>query len=86
MPSLTLVISFSAVSRRHHNLASAVWNIGFDAGTALGSVTVGLIAESTSFAAALLVVGAVAVTTLPLAAMRPAVVTTDPPVVPPAIG
>jgi predicted MFS family arabinose efflux permease len=72
LQNLTLVISFAAVSRRHHNLASAVWNVGFDAGTALGSVAVGVIAGLTSFSTALLAAGAIAVATLPLAAWRPA--------------
>jgi MFS family permease len=72
LQNLTLVISFTAVSRRHHNLASAVWNVGFDAGTALGSVAVGLIAELTSFATAFLLAGVIAVATLPLALQRPA--------------
>jgi predicted MFS family arabinose efflux permease len=72
LQNLTLLISFAAVSRRHHNLASAVWNVGFDAGTALGSVAVGVVAERTSFATALLCAGALAVATLPLALRRPA--------------
>ena len=72
LQNLTLLISFTSVSRRHHNLASAVWNVGFDAGTALGSVAVGVIAELTSFATAFLVAGAIAVATLPLALRRPA--------------
>jgi MFS family permease len=72
LQNLTLVISFASVSRRHHNLASAAWNVGFDAGTALGSVAVGVIAGLTSFATAFLVVGAIAVTTLPLAGGRTA--------------
>ena len=55
-----------------HNRASAFWNIGFDAGTALGSVAVGVIAELTSFATAFLVCGAIAAATLPLALHRPA--------------
>ena len=76
LQNLTLLISFTAVSRRHHNLASAVWNVGFDAGTALGSVAVGVIAELTSFAAAFLLAGVVAVATLPLALLRPADVAT----------
>ena len=63
-------ISFAAVSRRHHNLASAVWNVGFDAGTALGSVAVGVIAQVTSFTTAFLVVGALTLATLPLALRR----------------
>jgi predicted MFS family arabinose efflux permease len=72
MQNLTLVLSFSAVSRQHHNLASAVWNIGFDAGTALGAVAVGVLTVRTSFATAFLVTGVIAVATLPLALMRPA--------------
>ncbi|MDZ5660220.1 MFS transporter [Nocardioides sp. S-58] len=77
LQNLTLVVSFTAVSRRHHNLASAVWNVGFDAGTALGSVAVGVIAELTSFATAFLIAGALAVATLPLALQRPAATDRD---------
>jgi len=73
LQNLTLVISFAAVSRRHHNRASAVWNIGFDAGTALGSVGVGVVAELTTFATAFLIAGAIAVATLPLGLQRFAV-------------
>jgi MFS family permease len=86
LQNLTLLISFSAVSRRHHNLASAVWNVGFDAGTALGSVAVGVIAEITSFATAFLVAGAIAVATLPLALRRPAAPETHAPTTPRAAG
>ena len=71
LQNLTLLISFGAVSRRHHNLASAVWNVGFDAGTALGSVAVGVVAGLTSFSTAILCAGALAVATLPLAMRRP---------------
>ena len=73
LQNLTLVISFAAVSRRHHNRASAVWNIGFDAGTALGSVAVGVVADLTSFTTAFLIAGAIAVATLPLGLQRHAV-------------
>jgi MFS family permease len=73
LQNLTLVISFAAVSRRHHNRASAVWNIGFDAGTALGSVAVGVVADLTSFATAFLIAGAIALATLPLGLGRYAV-------------
>jgi predicted MFS family arabinose efflux permease len=78
LQNLTLLLSFTAVSRRHHNRASAVWNVGFDAGTALGSVAVGTIAQVTSFAAAFLVTGLLAVATLPLALRRPAALATEP--------
>lgn len=70
LQNLTLLMSFASVERRHHNLASAVWNVGFDAGTALGSVAVGVVAELASFSTAMLVAGAVAVATLPLAVQR----------------
>lgn len=70
LQNLTLLIAFAAVSRQHHNLASAVWNVGFDAGTALGSVAVGVIAELRSFATAFVVAGAAAVATFPLTRQR----------------
>jgi MFS family permease len=70
LQNLTLVISFASVSRAHHNLASAVWNVGFDAGTGIGSVLVGALALRTSFPTAILVAGALTFVTLPLAVMR----------------
>ena len=70
LQNLTLVVAFAAVSRRHHNRASAVWNIGFDAGTALGSVAVGVVAQATSFATAFAVVACTAVSVLPAALPR----------------
>jgi predicted MFS family arabinose efflux permease len=82
LQNLTLLVSFAAVSRRHHNLASAVWNVGFDAGTALGSVAVGVIVELTSFATAFMVAGVIAVSTLPLALLRSTGVATAPPQAP----
>lgn len=86
LQNLTLLISFEAVSRRHNNLASAVWNVGFDAGTALGSVAVGVIAGLTSFATGFLVAGAVAVATLPLALQKPAATSKKSPSTPRAAG
>ena len=70
LQNLTLVVAFAAVSRRHHHLASAVWNVGFDAGTALGSVAVGLIAARTSFSAAFLVAACLALAVVPAAVVR----------------
>ncbi len=72
LQNLTLVLAFGAVSRRHHNLASAVWNVGFDAGTGLGAVAVGALAVRGSFAVALTAVAGVALCALPLALRRPA--------------
>ena len=71
LQNLTLVVAFQAVSRPHYGAASAVWNIGFDAGTGLGSVMIGMIAGGSSFSVALLAGGAFSLLTLPLALRRP---------------
>lgn len=42
--NLTLVVALARTP--HDNIASAVWNIGFDTGTALGAFAVGLIAAT----------------------------------------
>ncbi|MBD8078369.1 MFS transporter [Cellulosimicrobium arenosum] len=61
LQNLTLVASFAAVPRRQHSTASAVWNIGFDAGTGLGSLVVGFVAAGTSFSVGLLTTAVVCV-------------------------
>jgi predicted MFS family arabinose efflux permease len=58
LQNLTLVTAFAAVPDRDRSVASAVWNIGFDAGTGLGSLVVGFIAAGTSFSAGLLTTAA----------------------------
>lgn len=70
LQNLTLLLSLSAVDRRDYGTASAVWNIGFDAGTGLGSVLVGMLAAGFSFPTALLVAAALSLATLPLALRR----------------
>lgn len=70
LQNLTLVLALSGVSRRDYGTASAVWNVGFDAGTGLGSVLVGAIAAGASFAEAMLVAAAFSAVTLPLALAR----------------
>ncbi len=70
LQNLTLVVTFHAVSRPHYGPASAVWNIGFDIGTGLGAVVVGMVAAGTSFSTALLIAGAISLLTLPLALRR----------------
>lgn len=65
--NLTLLLSLGAVSRKEYGTASAVWNIGFDTGTGVGSVLVGTIAAGLSFSPALLVAAAISLATLPLA-------------------
>lgn len=70
LQNLTLVLAFSVVQRRDFGTASAVWNIGFDAGTGLGSVLVGAIAAGATFTQALLVAALISLATLPLALVR----------------
>lgn len=70
LQNLTLVLSFQSVERRDYGVASAVWNIGFDAGTGLGAVVVGAVAAGSSFPTALLVAAAFSLATLPLALLR----------------
>lgn len=67
LQNLTLVMSFAAVSRRHIGLASTMWNVGFDLGSALGSVAVGAIAVRADFPLALVATAVFALLTLPLA-------------------
>ncbi len=67
LQNLTLLLAFDGVKRVHYGSASAAWNIGFDAGTGLGSVVIGAVAASSSFSTAMLVGGAVSLLTLPLA-------------------
>ncbi len=49
LQNLTLVAAFAAVERSNLPAASAGWNIGFDAGTASGSVVAGALAAAYSF-------------------------------------
>lgn len=67
LQNLTLILAFASVSRSRHNLASAVWNTGFDAGTAAGSVLVGAIAAGASFSSGILVAGVLTLASLPFA-------------------
>ncbi len=70
LQNLTLVVAFEVVPRVHYKLASAVWNIGFDLGTGIGSVLVGLVAVGYGFGPALAVTALLAGATLPLALRR----------------
>ena len=67
LQNLTLLLSLAAVRREQYGTASAVWNIGFDLGTAVGSVLIGTLAAGFSFPPALLVAAAISLVTLPLA-------------------
>ena len=54
LQNLTLVAAFAAVEHSNLPAASAGWNIGFDAGTASGSVVAGALAAAYSFPVALM--------------------------------
>ncbi len=67
LQNLTLLLSLAAAKRGQYGTASAVWNIGFDLGTAVGSVLIGTLAAGLSFSTALLVAAGICLATLPLA-------------------
>ncbi|MFG3531742.1 MFS transporter [Streptomyces sp. NPDC047917] len=67
LQNLTLVDAFAAVDNRSSGIASAVWNVGFDAGTGVGALLVGYLATGTSFSVALMAMAALSLATLPLA-------------------
>lgn len=75
LQNLTLLIAFARVPAPGIPTASALWNIGFDAGTATGAVTVGALAATWSFEAAFGVVLMLLLAVL-LVAPRPAPATT----------
>jgi len=66
LQNVTLVCAFAQVGPRHYGSASAVWNIGFDSGTGLGSVMLGLVAGAASFSTGYLVSAAVVAACIPL--------------------
>lgn len=66
LQNLTLVLAFAAVPHERADTASAVWNVGFDAGTAVGSVLLGLLATRMDFSTGTLVVAAICAAALPL--------------------
>lgn len=70
LQNLTLLLSLSAVRREEYSTASAVWNIGFDSGTGIGSVVVGTLAAGLSFSTALLVAAGMSLLTLPVALLQ----------------
>lgn len=71
--SLTLVAAFNRARQRETATVSSVWNIGFDAGTALGSGLVGLMILVVTIPSAFALTSLLIVASLPLAvrAARP---------------
>ncbi|MEO6826144.1 MAG: MFS transporter [Microbacteriaceae bacterium] len=70
LQNLTLLLALAVARRHEYSAASAVWNVGFDAGMGIGSVLVGAVATGFSFPVALLVAAAISLATLPLAITR----------------
>jgi len=66
LQNVTLVSAFAQVTPRHYGSASAVWNIGFDAGTGIGAVMIGLIASAAGFPAGFVVSAVVVAACIPL--------------------
>ena len=66
LQNVTLVCAFAQVGPRNYGSASAVWNIGFDSGTGLGSVMLGLVAGAAGFPAGYLVSAVVVAACIPL--------------------
>jgi predicted MFS family arabinose efflux permease len=66
LQNLTLVVALSRVVPGDHGRASAIWNVGFDGGTALGAVLFGFVATNASFSIAFLVLSGLAAASLPL--------------------
>jgi predicted MFS family arabinose efflux permease len=66
LQNVTLVSAFAQVTPRHYGSASAVWNIGFDAGTGVGAVMIGLVASVSGFPAGFVVSAVVVAACIPL--------------------
>jgi predicted MFS family arabinose efflux permease len=62
-----LLVAFRRAGPNHIGSASAAWNIGFDAGTGIGSLLLGTLATTAGYPAAF-VIAAVLVPVLPLLA------------------
>lgn len=67
LQSLTMIGAFEAAGPRRVGAASAVWNAGFDAGTATGSILVGAVAVGWGFGAGMAITAGLVLLTLPLA-------------------
>jgi len=49
LQNLTLLVAFRGLNRSQVPRASSAWNIGYDAGTAVGALAVGAVASVASF-------------------------------------
>ncbi|WP_238335803.1 MFS transporter [Serinicoccus kebangsaanensis] len=67
LQTLTMLQAFAAAGPRRVGTASAVWNAGFDTGTATGSLLVGWVAVGAGFGAGMALTAVLCLLTLPLA-------------------
>lgn len=67
LQNLTMLQAFAAAGPRRVGSASAVWNAGYDTGTALGSLLVGAVAVAAGFGWGMALTAVLCALTLPLA-------------------
>lgn len=67
LQNLTMLRAFEAAGPGQVGTASAVWNAGYDTGTAIGSATVGAVAVASGFGVGMGLTAALCLLTLPLA-------------------
>ncbi|MFX0539651.1 MFS transporter [Ornithinimicrobium sp. Y1847] len=67
LQNLTMLQAFAAAGPRRVGAASAVWNAGFDAGTAIGSLLVGAVAVGAGFGSGMALAAVLCALTVPLA-------------------
>ncbi|HSP60477.1 MAG TPA: MFS transporter [Ornithinimicrobium sp.] len=67
LQNLTMLQAFAAAGPRRVGAASAVWNAGFDTGTATGALLVGWVAVGAGFGAGMGITALLCLLTLPLA-------------------
>lgn len=70
LQNLTMLQAFAAAGPRRVGAASAVWNAGFDAGTACGALLVGTVAVGAGFGVGMAVTAGLCLLTVPLALVR----------------
>lgn len=67
LQNLTLLSAFQQVKKSQYGTASAVWNIGFDSGTAIGAMLLGVVATQASFSSGVIVLAVLMLVAIPLA-------------------
>ncbi|WKX23097.1 MFS transporter [Streptomyces sp. HUAS CX7] len=71
LQSLTLVQAFDLAGAENRHTTSVAWNIGYDAGTGLGSLALGLAAQAATFSAGFALMSAVMAATVLAVALTP---------------